>query len=241
MFSKTAKYYDDIYGAIDKNYKAEARLAHKVIREHKASKGKHLLDAGCGTGVHAGLLSRYYKVEGLDLDQEMLSVARKSYPGIAFHRGDMAGFQLTHKFDAITCLFSSIGYVRTKTRLRKAIKTMAAHLLPGGVLLVEPWFTPEQWSAGYVGMAKVEKPGLKIIRMSHSGKKRNVSTLEFQYLIGTPRGIEHLVETHELGLFKEQDYMDAFRLAGLKVTHDPKGLDGRGLYIGLKPQVTTSM
>ena len=235
MFSKTANYYDDIYGSIDKNYKAEARLAHRVIREHMGAKGKRLLDVGCGTGVHAGLLGRHYQVEGLDLDQEMLSVARRSHPGIPFHQGDMAGFQLSHKFNAITCLFSSIGYVRTKSRLRKAIKTMAAHLMPGGILLVEPWFTPEQWKVGYVGTVKVEKPGLKIIRMSRSGKKRNVSILEFQYLIGTPKGIEHLVETHELGLFREQDYMNAFRLAGLDVTHDPEGLDGRGLYIGSKP------
>jgi len=234
MFSKTARYYDDIYGSIDKNYKAEARLAHKVIRENKRAKGKRLLDVGCGTGVHAGLLSRYYQVEGLDLDEEMLSVARKGYPTIPFHQGDMADFQLSHRFDAITCLFSSIGYVRTKARLRKAIKTMAVHLVPGGVLLVEPWFTPEQWRVGHVGAVKVEKPGLTIIRMSRSGKKRNVSIIEFQYLIGSLKSIEHLVEIHELGLFSEQDYMDAFRLAGLQVTHDPKGLDGRGLYIGTK-------
>jgi hypothetical protein len=29
--------------------------------------------------------------------------------------------------------------------------------------------------------------------------------------------------------------MDAFKAAGLLATHDPKGLFGRGLYIGQKP------
>ena len=33
----------------------------------------------------------------------------------------------------------------------------------------------------------------------------------------------------------KKEYLDAFRSAGLKVTHDPIGLDGRGLYIGIKP------
>ena len=36
------------------------------------------------------------------------------------------------------------------------------------------------------------------------------------------------------GLFTRKDYMDAFKAADLTVTHDSKGLDGRGLYIGRK-------
>ena len=83
-------------------------------------------------------------------------------------------------------------------------------------------------------MTQINKPDLKIVRMSHSGRKGKISTLEFQYLIGTSKGIEHATEIHELGLFTHKDYMDAFKAANLEVTHDPEGLDGRGLYIGTK-------
>jgi len=234
MFSKSAQYYDELYGELGKDYSAEANKAHKLIQKYKKSKGKRLLDVACGTGIHAGHLSKYYKVDGLDLDAKMLSVARKKHPKIRFMQGDMTSFDLGRQFDVITCLFSSIGYVKTKSKLDKAIRTMNKHLLPGGVLLVEPWFTPEQWHPGRVFTLQIDEPDLKIVRMSHSGQRGKITILEFQYLIGKPKGIEHNNEIHELGLFTHTEYLNAFKAAGLKVIHDRKGLDGRGLYIGVK-------
>jgi ubiquinone/menaquinone biosynthesis C-methylase UbiE len=235
MFSKSARYYDEIYSSIDKDYAAEAERAHAFIQQYKPTQGKSLLDVACGTGHHASLLSKYYRVEGLDLDRKMLDVAKKKHPEIRFHQGDMLDFDLKRQFDAVTCLFSSIGYVRTKSHLRKAIRNMSRHLLPGGVLLVEPWFTPEQWHPGRASMTQVDKPDVKIVRMSYSGRRANVSSIEFQYLIGTSKGINHSIEIHELGLFTHEEYLAAFKAAGLTVIHDPEGLDGRGLYLGLKP------
>jgi hypothetical protein len=76
MYSKSANYYDDIYAANGKDYPAEAAATHKIIQKYKQSKGKSLLDVGCGTGVHANLLSKHYQVEGLDIAPKMFSVAR---------------------------------------------------------------------------------------------------------------------------------------------------------------------
>ncbi len=235
MYSKSQKYYDDIYASEGKDYPAEANKARKFIQKYKQSNGNRLLDVGCGTGVHANLLSKHYQVEGLDIDPKMLSVARKNYPKIRFQQGDMLNFKLKSKFDIIVCLFSAIGYVKTKSRLERTIKNMSQRLLPGGVLLIEPWFTPKQWHPGRVFTMQVKKPDLKIVRMSHSWQKGNISIIEFQYLIGTSKGIECDTEFLELGLFTKKEYLDAFRSAGLEVIHDSNGLDGRGLYIGIKP------
>jgi hypothetical protein len=84
-------------------------------------------------------------------------------------------------------------------------------------------------------MITVSKPDVKIVRMSHSSKKGRISILDFQYLIGTSEGLQHITELHEFGLFTHEEYMDAFRKAGLNVSHEPEGVDGRGLYIGVKP------
>jgi hypothetical protein len=36
-----------------------------------------------------------------------------------------------------------------------------------------------------------------------------------------------------LALFTDAEYRRAFELAGLRVEHDPKGIAGRGTYVGL--------
>jgi len=234
MFSKSATLYDAIYLNMGKDYAGEAEKVHAFIQQHKQSPGNLLLDVACGTGLHIGTLSGHYQVEGLDLDKEMLAAARHKHPRIPFHHADMLDFDLHRQFDAVTCLFSSIGYVQTVPNLNKAVANMASHLKPGGVLLVEPWFSPDSWKTGKVHALFVDQPDLKITRMNISERKDRLSFFNFHYLVGTHEGIEHFTELHELGLFTESEYMDAFRAAGLDTLYDPVGLDGRGLYIGVK-------
>ncbi len=234
MFSKSARLYDTIYLNMGKDYAAEARIIHALIQEHKRTSGNLLLDVACGTGLHIGPLREHYQVEGMDLDENMLEMARQKHPDIPLHHGDMLDFDLGHPFDAITCLFSSIGYVKTIPRLNQAIGNMARHLKPGGVLLVEPWFTPEKWNTGSVHASFVDQPDLKIVRMNISKRKGRLSFFTLHYMVGTPEGIKHFTELHELGLFTVDETLSAFRAAGLEVYHYPEGLTGRGLYAGLR-------
>ena len=226
MFSRSEKYYDDIYSALGKDYAAETDKLHEFIQKFKCTSGITLLDVACGTGMHAGLLNQYYNVEGNDLNADMLKVARKKHPEIRFTQGDMRNFDLHRQFDIVTCLFSAIGYMTSRSDLQRAIKNMNRHLLPGGVLLVEPWFTPEQWHVGRVSTTLVDKPDQKIVRMAVAGKRGKLSLLEFEYLIGTSKGIQHLNEHHEFGLFTHEEYMNAMNKVGLQVTHEPEGVDG---------------
>jgi len=62
-----------------------------------------------------------------------------------------------------------------------------------------------------------------------------VAIMDFRYLVGTPGGIEHFSERHEAALFTHRQHLDAFRAAGLEPEHDPEGLMGRGLYVGVRP------
>lgn len=232
-FSKSALYYDVIY-ARKKNYKVETKRLEKLIRRYKRSHDKELLDVACGTGVHVSFLGRKFDVEGLDIDSKLLSIARRRNPGVRFHHGDMTRFNLGKQFDVITCLFSAIGYVKTLPQLHRAIRSMTRHLKPGGVLIVEPWLTPERFHAGRIDAGHVNRPKLKITRMNRTVVKGRLSFVDFHYLVGTPERIGYFIEHQVLGLFTHDEYLKALRDCGLDVVYDSKGLMGRGLYIGLK-------
>lgn len=233
MFHKSPQFYDAIYSF--KDYASEAAKLESLIGQHGESGGRTLLDVACGTGAHIEFLKARYEVEGLDLDAGLLEYARQKHAGLLFHQGDMTAFDLGRTYDVVTCLFSSIGYVKSVGGLYAAIAAMARHVKPGGVLVVEPWFTPERAVAGMVSALFVDKAELKIARMNITTIEGTVSTLNFRYMVGTPAGIDSFEEKHELGLFTRHQQEDAFRMSGLQVLYDEEGLSGRGLYIGKKP------
>ncbi len=233
-YAKSAAIYDAEYSF--KDYAHEASLLQQLIQKHKRSPEATLLDVACGTGGHLAFLQADYQAEGLDLDQAMLAVAQSRLPQLRFHQGDMTSFDLGRTFGVVTCLFSAIGYVRTEPAMRQSVANMARHLVPGGVLLLEPWFTPETFHPGPVYALFVDQPDLKIARMNLSHVEGGISVLDFHYMVGTSEGIRTFGERHELGLFTPEQYRSALESAGLETHHDHEGLTGRGLWIGVRPE-----
>ncbi len=111
---------------------------------------------------------------------------------------------------------------------------MAAHLTTNGVLIVEPWISPAEYKPGGVFSVFVDKPSLKIARMNVNAVRGNISVINFHYLVATPEGVQHFTEEHELGLYTREEYLTAFRVAGLQTVFEPEGLIGRGMYIARK-------
>jgi SAM-dependent methyltransferase len=234
LFDESAPYYDALYDAIGKDYEAESGRLRQLIRRHKKSKGKDLLDVACGTGRHISFLKSSFDAEGLDLDRNLLAIARRRNKGVRFYHGDMRTFKLAKRFDVITCLFSAIGHMTTNTRLRSAIRNMSLHLKPGGVLIVEPWITPANFKRSTLEGVLVKEPKLTVARIGKSTARGRISILEFWYIAATPERTKYFKETVKFGLFTHAEYLAAFRSAGLKVVYYSKGLIGRGLCVGIK-------
>ena len=228
MFTESAAFYDVLYSFVD--YESAVRKIRALVDE-RAPEPASLLDVGCGTGRHLALLRERYEVEGLDLNPTMLGLARERCPGVEFHEADMADFRLGRTFDVVTCLFSSIAYVRTEERMRAATLCMRRHLTPGGVLLIEPWFTPESYWTGTVTANHAEQDDTKVEWMYTSEREGDLSVLDIYYLVGRPGLIETFHESQELGLFTRQQHLAALEAAGLEARHEDDGPSGRGLYV----------
>jgi len=119
-------------------------------------------------------------------------------------------------------------------QLHTAIRRMAAHLAPGGVLVLDPWWFPENFIDGYV-MAEVARDDCRsVARVSHSVRTDTGSSMciTANYLVGEPTGIREFRTHDTLSLFREEQYADAFTDAGLAVEYVPAAATDRGLFVG---------
>jgi len=220
--------YDLIYSF--KNYQKESEEIAQLIHSRKPEAQK-ILDVACGTAELHRYLGNDFSITGLDINPGFIKIAKRKIPIGEYYIGDMREFELEQTFDVILCMFSSIGYVKDFEELVSTLRSFRSHLSEGGLIIVEPWITPENWYEGKVHMLTYENEGVKICRMNKSETESNHSVLNFHYLIGTAKeGVRHFEERHELFLLSVEKMKEAFALAGLSVEHDPQGLTGRGLY-----------
>lgn len=231
MFTESAELYDLIYHSI-KDYPAEATQVAQILRRFHPS-CITVLDVACGTGEHAFRLAmdHGFLVDGMDLDPELLKFARKKHPAGRFFEADMSGFDLPQRYDAITCLFSSIGYLRTLDRVQSALRCFRSHLTQRGIIVVEPWFPPDALRVGDGTPQTGKSAGVTVERTSHTEIEGRLSRLRFDYRVTSPNGVRQMTETHELGLFTPDEMLETFARSGLVARYDPHGLTGRGLYV----------
>jgi ubiquinone/menaquinone biosynthesis C-methylase UbiE len=233
-----AEVYDLIYvAASGKDYTAEAGEVADLIRE-RAPHASSLLDVACGTGMHLLRFRELFDhVEGVELSAGMLAVAAGRLPGVALHRGDMRTFRLGRTFSAVTCLFSAIGYVQSRAELYQALERFAAHLDPGGVVVVEPWFTPEQWRPGTVHHGFAQDDGRVVARVSYSDVDGSRSVTRMHYLLGEEgAGVRHWEDVHLMSLFSGDTYREAFERAGFTgVAWLPGWREGRERIVAVLP------
>jgi len=236
-YENFADHYDLLYQAQHKDYEREACRLHRLIQKYKSASGNRLLDVACGTGEHLRYLQDFYDVAGVDLSARMLHVARKKLPAVPLHQGDMCTFQLSARFEVVTCLFGSIGYAETVAGLQQAIENMKRHLVAGGVLVIEPWLAPDEIEDGRTHLVVAEEGERKVVRVGVTRIHQRISEITFHFVIAEKDGIKTFEEQHRLGLFSAAEYQDALERSGFQVFFDPEGLSGRGAYIGRLPRV----
>jgi ubiquinone/menaquinone biosynthesis C-methylase UbiE len=115
--------------------------AETALSEVRLSAGDRVLDIACGTGIAARVASERLggaaRVAGVDLNPEMLAVARRLAPGIDWRQGDAAALPLHdgERFDVVICL-QGLQFFPDRPA---AAAEMRRALAEGGRLAVATW------------------------------------------------------------------------------------------------------
>lgn len=229
-----AKIYDVVHQKRGKDYRSEAQHVADLVRT-RVPDASSLLDVACGPGAHLRYFTALFAhTEGLELSESMLGVAHTKAPRSRLHCGDMRTFTLGRTFDAVTCMFGSVGYTQDEEELNATVERFALHTRPGGVVVVEPWWFDERFTDGHVSSEVVDAEGHKIARVSHSRRISGASLMDVHYVTAGPdTGVRHFAEQHEIRLFTRTQYETAFERAGLVTEYLADVQHGRGLFVGV--------
>src|SRR4030042_1941738 len=200
---KYARYYDLFNSG--KDYSKECDFLEEIFKRF-GNKIQTILDLGCGTGLHDLELSkRGYEITGLDLSNEMIEIAREKVPNVRFEVADMSNFNLNEKFDAIICMFSSLGYLIENKQIESFFKSVKNHLKENGLLIIDCWnglAVMHELPSSREKSADIEE--LKIIRKSFPNldPKNHINNVRFNVKIFQNNSlIDEYEEPHKVRFF----------------------------------------
>lgn len=238
----------------NKDYTAEAMYMGALALEHWGSSPSSWLDVCVGDGRHARTLSWLFpdmQVVGVDRSQAMLDRAAVNAPDAELIKiSDMKDFKLQGRtFDVITCLFASINYLVRRHDLYEGVRTIAGHLNPGGLVMLEPMNIGEFAGRSSSTRRGTAGDGSRFTRTSHFDTRLDPDTgegivlMDSEFSFDTPVDnsptVEPFVENHTFGTFKHQTYIGSMSRTGLEYrfteTLSTTGANERGLIIGFKP------
>lgn len=135
-YQRFAQFYDALTENVD--YQVRSQYLTDLFLHY----GGHIdgiLDIGCGTGELAKQLAeKGYRVTGLDLSDDMLTIAAaKEIPNAFFYHGDMTDFTLPEAFDACICTLDSLNHLPDLEAVTACVQCVYKALKPGGLFLFD--------------------------------------------------------------------------------------------------------
>jgi len=238
VFGRYARYYDLLYR--DKEYQVEADFVAGLVRSH-APGASSLLELGCGTGRHAGLLAGAgYQVHGVDRSPEMLSDAQRRrdlLPGeaaerLSFSCGDLRELRLERSFEVVISLFHVMSYMSANDDLARAFATARAHLAPGGLFLFDCWYGPAVLSdPPVVRVKRLADDQVEITRIAEPKLFPNENCVEVNYEVQVrdrgSQSVDILRESHRMRYLFLPEIEALFASHGMKGVYCGEWLTGQ--------------
>ncbi len=228
-YHELAKYYDLLHH--DKQYNEEAQLIIKLIEKHKKSSGTKLLNLACGTGNHDGVLSGKFKLTGIDKSPKMIKIAKLKNPEIHYRVGDVTGTRFGGKFDVITMLFNSVGYIHSLSDLNKLFGNSYRHLNKGGVFILDMTFLKGITNKPFTNRRKYADSNISIERIIKAEPLGDFMRLGISYKIDD-NPLEK--DVHLVRNYSAQEIKEHLRKQGFEVFVKKNTFTGGKYFIATK-------
>ena len=129
-YKEFAKYYDKYYQ--NKNYKKETEFLKNFINANDK-----ILDVGCGTGIHAALLTdNGFEVDGLDLNKEMLEIAKTRLKTNLYWQ-NILEIDISKKYNMIISMFAVFNHLKDTDELMRGLMNLKQLLHDGGKIIID--------------------------------------------------------------------------------------------------------
>ena len=143
-YHELAKSYDRLTNDVD--YEATVAFYYDILKREGLNP-RTCVDLACGTGsVTAILVEKGLQVTGVDLSEEMLTVASQKAPGAWFICQPLQELKLPRAVDMAVCALDSLDYITDPKDCEEAIRRIYKALNPGGIFIFDV-NTPEKLRA----------------------------------------------------------------------------------------------
>jgi SAM-dependent methyltransferase len=131
LYTNLSAIYEAMYQSFI-NYQEEYDFYSGLLTKYKC---KSLLEVGCGSG---NLASRFaqggFNYTGMDLSDDMLSIAKQNNPQAVFINGDMRDFNLQKKVDACIITGRTISYLISNKDVQDCFYSIGRNFKKTGIL-----------------------------------------------------------------------------------------------------------
>jgi SAM-dependent methyltransferase len=230
MYSDLAPWFHLLTHPAD--YEDEAAFTTAVIEATIDGEARTLLELGAGGGNNASHLKKRFTCTLTDISADMLALSQTLNPECEHIVGDMRTLRHGREFDVVFA-HDALSYLATEDDLRTALETAAAHVRPGGVVVLTPDATTEIFAPGTDtgGHDGEDGQSLRYLEWTHAPEPSGATSYAVDYAIvvrASDGSTEVVHDRHVLGLFPEATWLELQRDAGL----DPLPLPVENPYAG---------
>lgn len=227
LYGELAKYWTMISPVDGDDYKSEAEIWIKAMKEKSVKPRPFALELGVGGGNNLSHLTSFLDAWAVDISVEMLENSIKINSGVRHFVGDMRKFRTDTKFDVVM-VHDAIMYMKSESDLLDLFQTAKHHLEKGGLFIASPDHFKDYFEDNSFSSFQSIKDDVILNFTEYNydtDPSDTVFNCHFDVTVREGSWVRNFNDDHELGLFWMQDWKRLIEMSGFNISFEPNSVD----------------